>query len=227
MLAYCVMQLTVLTDSTNSSDMNTTGFDNKTPILVNPLFETALRQVNSTIAILVFSVLNTCFSIASLYILLASKTSYKSRTFAFLKLFFVNELLFMTYSIPYTCWHLYNILMKRPELMLLRTCFYIVSPLYFLVRNSYTLTLLICLDRMLGFVAIAKNKMVVQPVTFQPLAPRFSLFILALLTINFGVFFGAFFDHYESRLIDVCSTKTMTGQYSALIQGILLVLRPG
>jgi len=186
--------------------------------------ETVRGQLTNSIAMLICMFINMFASLLSLCILLVSKTNYKSRTFAYLKLFFANELLLCAYDIPYISWHIYNAVTGRPEVMSKRSCLYLISPMYFIIRNSYTLTLLISLDRLLGFIKIAKNQMVVQPITFKPLAPKFVLLILGLLSINILLQVGSFLDTFEEIQIYFCTSKEALGKYGNITMAAVIGL---
>jgi len=179
------------------------------------------QQLSVTIVMLIVALINSGCNFISLKILLSSKINYKSRTFVWLKLFFANDLLYMVYTVPYILWHITSV---QTELMTLRTCSYIVSPLYFFSRNSYTLSLSISLDRLLGFIDILKKKMVVNSVEFKLLAPKFLSFISLLLSINFCLQLGVLFDNYDDNaLIEICSSKALTGRLLTILTGALLV----
>jgi len=183
------------------------------------------HQLVVTVVLLIVALINSCFSFISLKILLSSKINYKSRTFALLKLFFANDLLYMVYTVPYSSWHFYNKVTGQPELMTLRTCSYIVSPIYFFIRNSYTLSLAICFDRLLGFVDILKKKMVINSIEFKLSAPKFLSSISILLLINVCLQLGFLIDNYDDKaLIELCNTKSLSGHLSATLTGILMAL---
>jgi len=185
--------------------------------LVQLSIDTVRDQLSFSLLSLLIGFLNTLASLLSLKVLLSpSSILYQSRTFFFFKLFFINELFASGRLVSLYSWHVYNALYGKSELINTIHCFYLIMPGHFSMRNQYTLTLAISLDRVRSLRVIERKKLAEQP-KFNATAPGNILKIALVLTINTILSIVSVFDRFDSDFVIMCLGTWCVGQHGTLV----------
>jgi len=203
--------------------MNSSLLSN-TSLLIQLSITLVHEQLKINLVFLVLCLLNCICCLTSLKILLTNKTDYNSRTFAYIKLFFVNELILSMYGICVTFWHIFNATHGHDEVYSKRRCFSLIGLQSFLVRNQFTLNLLISIDRLTVFVKMIRKKLTIDDENGWKCTWWFFVPISLLFSMNILLQISSYLDKYDETLILFCSLKESYGEHVGLLFNTVILL---
>lgn len=179
---------------------NTTS---ETSSLAELSFELLRQNLSSGLPIIFLCLMNLTICIA-MFCMISRSEFFNSQTFAYVKLFCINDLLFSVYEFFVVTTHLIYLIMGKPELISQRNCYYLIGFTLFFWRNNEILSLLISIDRMKSTIRPSVDNSFV-------LSAVFIVKMLAILGFSVVVHVVSMFDNFDDKVLPLCTTTDAMG----------------
>lgn len=175
--------------------------------LIEQSIKAVQAQVTGNIFVLSATLFNLISCIVTIRVLMAKNPVFKTRTFAMIKIFLVNDLCLSIYITSCILFHLFNALNQRPELFLQHECFATIGSSLFFVQNNVFLDFVIGLGRVYVILNPSKD------VQFK-VSKKFCILMALPFVASIFIFIICHLDTFdEVNLMIYCSNRNSPGQH--------------
>jgi len=170
-----------------------------------------IERLPAFVTLIISQSINAIMSLLGFLVLINKKFElHQLDFFLYVRFMFVNDMFSFVYTLIYETWHVRNAIIRVPEVMTIKVCFYRIVPQVFLISNNQIIHLLIAFDRYTSVKSPLKYVLRIRSFYLNR--------IVGCLILSLTFFLVSFFDKFDNTaLLTYCSSRVGLGNYASLI----------